>query len=252
MLLDELDANFNTRNLYEVLHTKKEATEKELKTAYYRQSMIWHPDKARLKDESEETKNVHTVKFQLIQKAYEILADAEKRKIYDETGCVDDDDTIDAESFKESYTRWKSIFKKVTKEEIDEFLNQYIGSADHKDDIVKYYRQFDGDLNKMMEFVYGFENIEQIKTILDECFADGTLKKTRRYNQTSSAREEAKRKKRAEKEAKEAEKILKEMTQSTGVTDLKAMILAKREKANNDFLSSLEEKYAPKKKKSSK
>ncbi len=55
-------------------------TDKELKKAYRKASLKWHPDKN--KDNLEES----TKKFQEISEAYSILNDGEKRKIYDQVG----------------------------------------------------------------------------------------------------------------------------------------------------------------------
>lgn len=47
--------------------------------------MKWHPDKAATDEAS--TRNA-TVRFQIITKAYQILADKEKRLLYDESGEI--------------------------------------------------------------------------------------------------------------------------------------------------------------------
>lgn len=70
--------------LYAVLDVNPTATPDELKQAYRKQALVWHPDR----------KGGDTVKFQQLQKAYTILSDPEKRAFYDATGNVDDDDTV--------------------------------------------------------------------------------------------------------------------------------------------------------------
>jgi len=69
-------------DFYEILGVKKEATESELKKAYYRLARDNHPDKK----ETDEEKKEATVKIQKINEAYEILSDPDKRKIYDQYG----------------------------------------------------------------------------------------------------------------------------------------------------------------------
>jgi len=61
---------------YEALNVTKNATHKEIKNAYYRLSMIYHPDKNK---GSEEAAN----KFRDINSAYEILGNVRQRKLYD-------------------------------------------------------------------------------------------------------------------------------------------------------------------------
>lgn len=66
---------------YEVLGVAKTATEKEIKTAYRKLAREHHPDlhQGEAKAKAEE-------KFKLINEAYEVLGDAEKRTKYDQLG----------------------------------------------------------------------------------------------------------------------------------------------------------------------
>ena len=67
-----------TRDYYEVLGVTKTATEAELKAAYRKQALQWHPDRNRTKDAE--------VKFKEINEAYEVLSDPQKRQTYDQFG----------------------------------------------------------------------------------------------------------------------------------------------------------------------
>ncbi|QLB13214.1 molecular chaperone DnaJ [Bisgaardia hudsonensis] len=67
------------RDYYEVLGIQKGADEKEIKRAYKRLAMKYHPDRTKGDKESEE-------KFKEINEAYEVLADKEKRSAYDQYG----------------------------------------------------------------------------------------------------------------------------------------------------------------------
>ena len=49
--------------------------------------MLWHPDRFS-NEEDEEKKSNATKRFQIISKAYTVLSDPEKRKLYDSTGKV--------------------------------------------------------------------------------------------------------------------------------------------------------------------
>lgn len=66
---------------YETLGVKREATEKEIKSAYRKLAKEWHPDK-----HQGEKKKQAEEKFKHINEAYEVLSDAEKRKKYDSFG----------------------------------------------------------------------------------------------------------------------------------------------------------------------
>jgi molecular chaperone DnaJ len=69
------------RDYYEVLGITKESDEKEIKKAYRKLAMKYHPDKA---EESE--KEEFTEKFKEISEAYAVLSDGEKKQKYDQFG----------------------------------------------------------------------------------------------------------------------------------------------------------------------
>ncbi|MGR6839942.1 DnaJ C-terminal domain-containing protein [Aliivibrio wodanis] len=67
------------RDYYDVLGVQKNSTEKEIKKAYKRLAMKYHPDKNQ--------GDAHAAdKFKEIKEAYEILTDADKRGQYDDYG----------------------------------------------------------------------------------------------------------------------------------------------------------------------
>jgi molecular chaperone DnaJ len=67
------------RDYYEILGVQRNATEAEIKKAYRRLAMKYHPDR-NTGDEEAETK------FKEAKEAYEVLADAQKRAAYDQFG----------------------------------------------------------------------------------------------------------------------------------------------------------------------
>lgn len=70
------------QDYYETLGVKRDATEKQIKTAYRKLARKWHPDlhTGKAKEEAEE-------KIKLINEAYEVLKDPEKRSKYDRLGA---------------------------------------------------------------------------------------------------------------------------------------------------------------------
>ena len=72
------------RDYYKVLGVSKTASESELKSAFRKLSMKWHPDMQHGKSdvEKEEAKQ----KFQEIAEAYEVLSNKDKRAAYDQFG----------------------------------------------------------------------------------------------------------------------------------------------------------------------
>ncbi|KAL3582812.1 hypothetical protein D5086_017144 [Populus alba] len=62
---------------YNVLKLNRSATEDDMKKAYKRLAMKWHPDKNPVNKKEAEAK------FKLISEAYDVLSDPNKRQIYD-------------------------------------------------------------------------------------------------------------------------------------------------------------------------
>lgn len=67
------------QDYYETLGVKREATPDEIKKAYRKMAMKYHPDHNQGNKESEE-------KFKQVSEAYEVLSDDKKRSIYDKYG----------------------------------------------------------------------------------------------------------------------------------------------------------------------
>ena len=72
------------RDYYEVLGVPKTATEQEIKTAYKKMAIKYHPD--RQGDKSEAEKKEAEAKFKEAAEAYDVLHDPQKRQRYDQFG----------------------------------------------------------------------------------------------------------------------------------------------------------------------
>ena len=67
-------------DLYKILNVSRSSNESEIKKAYKKLALIWHPDRnIKNKEEAE-------AQFKKISQAYEILNDKEKRQMYDKYG----------------------------------------------------------------------------------------------------------------------------------------------------------------------
>ena len=66
------------RDYYEVLGVSRNASQQEIKKAYRKLALQWHPDRNK-SPEAEE-------KFKEINEAYEILSDSQKRQAYNQFG----------------------------------------------------------------------------------------------------------------------------------------------------------------------
>jgi molecular chaperone DnaJ len=77
------------RDYYEVLGVNRDASEEDVKKAYRKLAMKWHPDRNPDNPKSEE-------RFKEAKEAYEILADDQKRAAYDQFGHAGVDPSVAA------------------------------------------------------------------------------------------------------------------------------------------------------------
>src|SRR5687768_2643154 len=68
------------RDFYEVLALSRTATQEEIKSAYRKAALKWHPDRNPDKKEAAEAK------FREASEAYSVLSDGNKRAAYDRFG----------------------------------------------------------------------------------------------------------------------------------------------------------------------
>lgn len=71
-----------SKNYYDILGVSKTASADEIKKAYKKLAMKYHPDRNKGDKEAE-------TKFKEVNEAYQVLGDAEKKKNYDQFGSAD-------------------------------------------------------------------------------------------------------------------------------------------------------------------
>ncbi len=86
---------------YKILGVSKDASQEDIKKAYRKLARKWHPDINPGNKEGEQ-------KFKDISRAYQVLGDKEKRKLYDEFGEEGLQAGFDAEKARE-YKKWESF-----------------------------------------------------------------------------------------------------------------------------------------------
>ncbi|KAI3802784.1 hypothetical protein L1987_30927 [Smallanthus sonchifolius] len=121
-------------DFYKVLGLEKGCTETELKNAYKKLALRWHPDRCSPLANVDEAKN----KFQAIQEAYSVLSNANKRFLYD-VGVYDSDEDQNGmadfltemadmmsqnkptENGGESFEELKDLFEEMFQSDIESF-----------------------------------------------------------------------------------------------------------------------------------
>jgi DnaJ homolog subfamily C member 9 len=121
-----------------VIGVPRTATASQIKKAYFKAALVCHPDKGG-----------DSAKFQELSRAHCVLSDPEKRRIYDQTGIVDDgaDDDFASGDFNHWETYFRAMFPSLTIERIDEFAQSYRGSEEEKSAVLAAYQDQQGCLS---------------------------------------------------------------------------------------------------------
>lgn len=230
-LIDEVDNYFGTKNLYDVLNITKEATRDVIKKAYRKASLKIHPDRV-----DEEHKESATKKFQVLAQVHYILSDDEKRKLYDDHGIIANDDSLDSEADWTSY--WRLLFPKITIDDINSFVNSYIGSEEEEEDLIKLYMKYKGDLDLIYETHICYDE-DRTTAQLRQLIKSGKIPNYNKFSKESESKK-ARRARRFVKEAKESDKVKEEESK---MNDLTALIKQKSKNDFNSMIANLEAKY---------
>ncbi|KAL5670443.1 hypothetical protein ACJX0J_022664, partial [Zea mays] len=159
-----------------ILGVEKTASQQEIKKAYHKLALRLHPDKNPGDEEAKE-------KFQQLQKVISILGDVEKRALYDETGITDDDALV-GEAANNLQEYFRTMYKKVTEADIEEFEAKYRGSDSEKTDLKELYTKYKGNMNRLFCAMICSEpklDSHRFKDIIDEAIGEGELKSTKVY-----------------------------------------------------------------------
>lgn len=171
-LKKQLQAAFGTDDIYQIFGVVRTATTSEIKKAYMKLALVHHPDKGGDKE-----------KFQALSLAHSILSDEEKRKIYDEHGCLDDDAEVNEENFEFWYQYFRNLFPKISLDDISRFGQEYVGSEEERNDVLQAYNQHRGRLQHIMDSVMFAEEGEELRIIalIDSLIESGELTVTKAY-----------------------------------------------------------------------
>ncbi|KAL4279842.1 hypothetical protein GQ457_03G009950 [Hibiscus cannabinus] len=108
-----MEAERGLPSYYNVLGVKPHASVQDIKRAYRKLAMQWHPDKwTRTPSVLSEAKH----RFQQIQEAYSVLSDQRKRTLYD-AGLYDPDGEEDDEGFSDFMAEMLSLMAQTREEE---------------------------------------------------------------------------------------------------------------------------------------
>ncbi|XP_073132276.1 chaperone protein dnaJ 6-like isoform X2 [Henckelia pumila] len=122
-------------------------------------------------------------KFQQLQKVISILGDEEKRAVYDQTGCVDDADLV-GDAIQNLQTFFRSMYKKISEADIEEFEANYRGSDSEKKDLLKLFKECKGNMDRLFCCMLCSDaklDSHRFKDIIDESISAGKIESTKAY-----------------------------------------------------------------------
>ncbi|XP_028131070.1 dnaJ homolog subfamily B member 6-like [Diabrotica virgifera virgifera] len=106
---------------YKILKVSKNASTEEIKKAYKKLALKWHPDK------NPDNKEEATKKFREISEAYEVLSDSKKRRTYDNYGTINPERTS-TPSFGNLFDFERNGFS-FTFRDPEEVFREFFGSS---------------------------------------------------------------------------------------------------------------------------
>lgn len=226
---------------YAILDTCKSASPSEIRQAYYKLALKYHPDRAPPAN-TQAANEDSEAKFKEISFAYEILSDPDKRQAYDRNPSAFADGGSDL-------SRYTELFAKIQVQDIEDFKRYYVGSAEELEDILAAYMRHYRDMAKISEDVF-FGSVHEEARYLEIIKRQVAKEIVPDYVSSGKTPESEKRRaqrvKRADKEAKEAAEYAKQLglRSESGDSNLAALIQSRQKSRFDDVISSLEAKYA--------
>ncbi|XP_078053714.1 dnaJ homolog subfamily C member 9-like [Augochlora pura] len=250
-LLDLCEQYFGARDFYEVLKISRTANDKQVKKAYHQLSLLVHPDRV-----EEDVKAEATEKFKVLGRIHSILSDSEKRKIYDQSGQYDEES--EEMMMRNWADYWKTLFKKITVEDINNYEKNYKGSEIEIKDLKRAYMDSEGDMDYILETVpfTSCDDEPRLHDIIQGLIEKGEVPEYKAFTEESE-KKKLRRKRKWAKEAEEAErleKMLKIENEENAAANNLALAIQSRNEArasqSDKFFDALIDKYAKKAEKS--
>lgn len=221
--------------LYGILGLEQSCSADQIKKAYYRLALKYHPDRS----SEPEAKQ----KFQEVALAYEVLSDEQRRKLYDTTGMIEaNGDTMAWKEYMDS------AFPKITIEALEEFKVKYVGSAEEYEDILAAYMLSKGSLETIIDTVFwgNLSQADRYYQIVSKAIDRNIVPRFKAFAPISEKRAK-KRTKREASEAKEAEEELEKMIRKDPKVKSLEDCIRGRHKENMDrMIEKIEQKYGKK------
>ncbi|CEP19313.1 hypothetical protein [Parasitella parasitica] len=244
---------------YKLLQLDKEnATLSDIKRAYRKLALQYHPDKQPI-DASDEQKQQANTSFQQLGKAYAVLSDPKRKERYDRTGNMDDGEF-------EGDKDWDAYFKElwtgvVNAETIEAQKLKYQGSEEEKKDLLAAYVSCKGNMDRILQSVECSSAVdgERFEKLIRTAVEEKAVPIFRAFDKSTTPQAHQKRIVTEQKEAaafeKQQAKDKKKNKEESKTTDDDSSLLAliqnrakERNAKMNSIIDSIEEKHGRKRK----
>jgi curved DNA-binding protein CbpA len=194
----EIKSKYAGRDFYEVFGVVRDVPLKDVQRAYRALALKVHPDRNGNSPESIRD-------FQELSRMMEILSDPKRRSDYDNFGDIHADVGASAE-------HWQTVFRKVTKEDIESYETKYLGSEEEVADVLHFYQKFEGNCKKMLEWIplSNPSYIVRYEKIITDAVATKKVKFFPKWNSAKTDAEKHRKKYAGEEE--EAKQLLQTIT----------------------------------------
>ena len=239
---EQIREAFGDKTLYEILNLNGEVSSfsaDDIKQGYRKMALKYHPDKGGNADQ-----------FKALSLAYGILSDPQKREIYDKNGDLNAASEELSDDFEHWYEFYRSMFPKVTVNDITKFGQEYIGSEEENRDVIAAYEKYNGDIAKVMESIMFAEEGHEARiiAIIDEAIEKKEIAVLAKFDKSKKELLGDKINKKRKNKTKKSDNI-----DSTSMNSLTELILGKNgNKRSESAFESILEKYSEPKKKSKK
>jgi DnaJ homolog subfamily C member 9 len=199
-------------NPYEELEVARDASDDDIKRAYRRAALRWHPDKV-----AADQKEAAHSRFQAIALAYAVLSTPHRRARYDATGSTAESIEDDENPFDWAAYYRAQFAEVITPDAIAAFKASYQGSEEEREHVLEAYTECEGDLEGVFERVMCSEMVvdePRFREWIDAAIKEGAVEGYPAYVKETKV-QRARRLKSAAKEEKEA----REMARELGVED---------------------------------
>ena len=150
-------------------------------------------------------------------------------------GIIEENENLN--DFEQAYAYFRTMYKKISTEDINEYSVKYRNSSEEKEDLITFYNKFNGNLTLLLEYIpcSNNEDIKRFQSLFKEWISNGELKESDEFLSTFSS---------IKLLPDESAEIEEEQ-----MKDLTSLIRANNASRHNNFLANLEEKYGNKKEK---